>query len=57
MRSGGVEVNTVDRYQGRDKDCVIVSFVRSNDGRNVSAKEAGGGGGGEEEVGGRRVSV
>eukprot|EP00117_Sycon_ciliatum_P000022 scpid12991/ scgid5261/ DNA2-like helicase; DNA replication ATP-dependent helicase-like homolog len=25
-----VEVNTVDRYQGRDKPCVIVSLVRSN---------------------------
>jgi DNA replication ATP-dependent helicase Dna2 len=25
-----IEVSTVDRYQGRDKDCVILSFVRSN---------------------------
>jgi len=25
-----VEVCTIDRYQGRDKDCVIISFVRSN---------------------------
>ncbi|KAF3686321.1 DNA replication ATP-dependent helicase/nuclease DNA2 [Channa argus] len=25
----GVEVNTVDRYQGRDKSLIVVSFVRS----------------------------
>lgn len=25
----GVEVNTVDRYQGRDKSVIIFSFVRS----------------------------
>ena len=24
-----VEVNTVDQYQGRDKDVIIISFVRS----------------------------
>ncbi|XP_053547814.1 DNA replication ATP-dependent helicase/nuclease DNA2 [Bombina bombina] len=28
--SNAVEVNTVDKYQGRDKNIVIVSFVRSN---------------------------
>ncbi|XP_070220770.1 DNA replication ATP-dependent helicase/nuclease DNA2 isoform X2 [Bos mutus] len=28
---GMVEVNTVDRYQGRDKSIVVVSFVRSNE--------------------------
>lgn len=26
-----MEISTVDRYQGRDKDCVILSFVRSNE--------------------------
>ena len=32
-----VEVNTVDRYQGRDKDCIIISYVRNNPNKNVSA--------------------
>ena len=32
-----VEVNTVDRYQGSDKDCIIISYVRSNPNKNVSA--------------------
>jgi DNA replication ATP-dependent helicase Dna2 len=27
---GAVEVSTVDRYQGRDKRCVLLSLVRSN---------------------------
>uniref|UniRef100_A0A3B3D4K1 DNA replication ATP-dependent helicase/nuclease n=1 Tax=Oryzias melastigma TaxID=30732 RepID=A0A3B3D4K1_ORYME len=26
----GVEVNTVDKYQGRDKSLIVLSFVRSN---------------------------
>ena len=28
---GGVEVNTVDQYQGRDKSVIIVSFVKGKD--------------------------
>jgi DNA replication ATP-dependent helicase Dna2 len=27
----GVEILTADRSQGRDKDCIIISLVRSND--------------------------
>lgn len=27
---GRVEVHTIDKYQGRDKECVVVSLVRSN---------------------------
>lgn len=27
----GIEILTADRSQGRDKDCVIISLVRSND--------------------------
>lgn len=27
----GLEILTADRSQGRDKDCVIISLVRSND--------------------------
>ncbi|XP_021612067.1 DNA replication ATP-dependent helicase/nuclease JHS1 isoform X4 [Manihot esculenta] len=26
-----VEINTIDKYQGRDKDCILVSFVRSSE--------------------------
>lgn len=26
-----VEINTVDKYQGRDKACIVVSLVRSNE--------------------------
>ncbi|XP_043375262.1 DNA replication ATP-dependent helicase/nuclease DNA2 isoform X3 [Dermochelys coriacea] len=32
---GTVEVNTVDKYQGRDKSIIIVSFVRNNNDRNL----------------------
>lgn len=28
--SESIEVSTVDQYQGRDKDVVIISFVRSS---------------------------
>ena len=39
MSSGSclVEVNTVDKYQGRDKECIIVSCTRSNPKGNVSS--------------------
>ncbi|CAJ0961354.1 unnamed protein product [Ranitomeya imitator] len=30
LSSSVVEVNTVDKYQGRDKSIIILSFVRSN---------------------------
>ena len=30
LQADRVEVNTIDRYQGRDKDCIILSLVRSN---------------------------
>ncbi|XP_020682385.1 DNA replication ATP-dependent helicase/nuclease DNA2 isoform X1 [Dendrobium catenatum] len=29
--SASVEIHTIDKYQGRDKDCLIVSFVRSSE--------------------------
>uniref|UniRef100_A0A8D0G3H1 DNA replication ATP-dependent helicase/nuclease n=1 Tax=Sphenodon punctatus TaxID=8508 RepID=A0A8D0G3H1_SPHPU len=32
---GTVEVNTVDKYQGRDKSIIIVSFVRNNNDGNL----------------------
>jgi DNA replication ATP-dependent helicase Dna2 len=33
---GGIEILTADKSQGRDKDCIIISLVRSNDTGNVS---------------------
>ena len=33
--ASSIDVFTVDKYQGRDKDCVIVSFVRSNAEKNI----------------------
>ena len=29
-RREGLEINTIDKYQGRDKEAMIISFVRSN---------------------------
>lgn len=34
---GPVEVLTADRSQGRDKECIVVSLVRSNSTNNVRA--------------------
>jgi DNA replication ATP-dependent helicase Dna2 len=31
----GIEILTADKSQGRDKDCIIISLVRSNDTGNV----------------------
>jgi DNA replication ATP-dependent helicase Dna2 len=31
----GVEILTADKSQGRDKECIIISLVRSNDGGHV----------------------
>jgi DNA replication ATP-dependent helicase Dna2 len=31
-----IEVLTADKSQGRDKDCIIISMVRSNDSGSVS---------------------
>ncbi|GMH21627.1 hypothetical protein Nepgr_023469 [Nepenthes gracilis] len=37
-----VEVHTIDKYQGRDKDCILVSFARSScNPRNFSASLLG----------------
>jgi DNA replication ATP-dependent helicase Dna2 len=32
----GIEILTADKSQGRDKDCIVVSLVRSNEAGNVS---------------------
>ncbi|KAJ1814693.1 DNA replication endonuclease-helicase Dna2, partial [Coemansia sp. RSA 2598] len=31
----GIELHTIDRYQGRDADVIIISFVRSNSGQAI----------------------
>lgn len=31
----GVIVDTADKFQGRDKECTIISLVRSNDSKNI----------------------
>ncbi|KFZ46581.1 DNA replication ATP-dependent helicase/nuclease DNA2, partial [Antrostomus carolinensis] len=36
-KNNRVEVNTVDKYQGRDKSIIIVSFVRNNNDENLGA--------------------
>ena len=36
----GIEILTADRSQGRDKDCIIISMVRSNDGASVCASRS-----------------
>ena len=33
--AAGIEMHTADKFQGRDKEVVIVSCVRSNEGGNV----------------------
>ncbi|KAK9768425.1 DNA replication endonuclease-helicase Dna2 [Basidiobolus ranarum] len=30
-----IEIHTIDKYQGRDKDCILISLVRSNPAQNV----------------------
>lgn len=35
INTKGVEIKTVDGFQGREKEVIVVSFVRSNDMRNI----------------------
>lgn len=34
-RHSGVMIDTADKFQGRDKECIVVSLVRSNEQRNI----------------------
>ncbi|KAF6135363.1 hypothetical protein GIB67_027237 [Kingdonia uniflora] len=35
-----VEIHTIDKYQGRDKDCILVSFVRSTENPRASGSSS-----------------
>ncbi|GMH54542.1 hypothetical protein TrLO_g9325 [Triparma laevis f. longispina] len=35
--TGGLEINTIDTYQGRDKKVIIISFVKSNENGEVGS--------------------
>ena len=35
MTTNEVEINTVDKYQGRDKEVIIVSFTHSQTGQDL----------------------
>lgn len=35
LKNRGLEISTVDKYQGRDKTAIALSFVRSNSKRRV----------------------
>lgn len=34
-KSKGLELSTIDRYQGRDKPAIVISFMRSNSSGNA----------------------
>ena len=40
QRHDGIEILTADRSQGRDKDCIIISMVRSNDAEQVRSSHS-----------------
>ena len=39
MNNSDVEVSTIDSFQGRDKECIIISFVKSTKGQNDTSSE------------------